>query len=151
MDKLSMWNQHALHRTYSLNLRIGLENRKRKREWLLLTNSPREINMFFYTTHRLHLRIGLENRKRKRLRVDTLNKLPTWNQHVILYNSPPKFENLIRKQKKKRESLLLTNCPCEIKTFFYSTHLLNLRIGLENRKRKIESGQTVYVKSTCAL
>ena len=59
---LNMCNQHAIYRTYLLNLRIVLENRKKKREWLLLTNCPCEI----CTTHYLNLRIGLKNRKKKK-------------------------------------------------------------------------------------
>ena len=69
--------------THRLNLRIGLENRKKKRKWLLLTNCPRKINMFFYTTHQLNLRIGLENRKKKRQWLLLTNCPCEINMHFI--------------------------------------------------------------------
>ena len=43
--KISMCNHFFT--THQLNLRIGLENRKKKKEWLLLTNCPHEINVHF--------------------------------------------------------------------------------------------------------
>ena len=56
--------------------------------------------------------------------------------HVFLYNSLAKFENRIGEQKKKKDWLLLTNCPHEISMYFYTTHQLNLRIGSGNKKEE---------------
>ena len=154
--------------THLLNLRIGLENRKEKREWLLLTNYPCEINIFFHTTHHLNLigeqkkeervvtinklfkwneraiyrthslnlRIWLENRKRKREWL-TLDKLSMWNQHTLPYNSPSKFEDWIGEQKKEERVVTLNKLSMWNQHAFYRTDFLNLRIGLENRKKRL--------------
>ena len=76
-------NQCAFYITHLLNIKIGLENRKKKREWLILTNCPRGINMFFYITHHLNLGIGLENRKKKREWLLSTNCPHEINVHFI--------------------------------------------------------------------
>ena len=138
LNKLSTWNQLT---SYIWEL----DWRTKKREWLLLTNFPHEINMFFYTTHLLNLKIGLENRKKEE-RAVTLNKLSTWNQHVLLLNSPTKFENWIGEK-----WLQLTNCPHEINIYFYKTHLLSLGIESEQKKKRECMVTLFHMKSTCTL
>ena len=61
----------------------------------------------FNMTHLLNLRIGLEKRKKKEERVVILNKLSTRNQHVVQYDSPPKFEDWIGEQKREERVVTL--------------------------------------------
>ena len=63
-----------------------------------------------------------------------------WNQHVLLYNSPPEFENWIGEQKKEERVVTLNKLSMWNQHALSKTHSLNFENWIGEQKKRRKSG-----------